>query len=90
MTPAEITPDRCGLRSDGALIIYDRPALQPGAKRLRIIPPDVVRQHLASATRAALERAGLIVPDRCRHLMRDRVADRPGARRDRRTPPPPR
>ncbi len=55
-----VTLDRCAVSGDGTLIVYDRPALQPGARRHRTSTPDVVR--LRAATRAALERAGLIVP----------------------------
>ncbi len=84
-----VTPDRCARRSDGALAVYDRPALEPGARRLRTISPEVVREHLALATRAALTRAGLIArPTEARSIPRSRETRLvPGRRRPGQAPP---
>lgn len=83
-----VTLDRCAVAGDGTLVVYERPALQPGARRHRTFTPEIVRGQLASATRPALQDAGLLCATRSVSPRRDREA-RPSSRGRRPGQPPP-
>ncbi len=69
-----LAPDHCAKRSDGTLVGYDRSLREPGARPVRTIPPEKARQALAPVTRAALEKAGLMIRPVPARTLRSREA----------------